>query len=62
MSVIHCEQNALLGDGNVRIWKDYCAMAEQKLVTTFSSIRRSDVVIHNLNAVVDWQQISGYLV
>ncbi|KAF8397000.1 hypothetical protein HHK36_018638 [Tetracentron sinense] len=46
-------------DGNVRIWKDYTLKGKQELVTAFSSVQghRPGVV----NAVVDWQQQSGYL-
>ena len=50
------------GDGNIRIWKDYASKDEQKLVTAFSSIQGYKPGIRSLNAVVDWQQQSGYLV
>ncbi|KAM6550470.1 hypothetical protein CsatB_000278 [Cannabis sativa] len=48
-------------DGNIRIWKDYASKDEQKLVTAFSSIQGYKPGIRSLNAVVDWQQQSGYL-
>lgn len=51
-----------LGDGNIRIWKDYTSKGEQKLVTAFSSIQGHKPGVRSLNAVVDWQQQSGYLV
>ncbi|GAV80856.1 WD40 domain-containing protein [Cephalotus follicularis] len=48
-------------DGNVRIWKDYSVRGEQKLLTAFSSIQGHKPGVRSLNAVVDWQQQSGYL-
>ncbi|EXB42394.1 Regulatory-associated protein of TOR 1 [Morus notabilis] len=48
-------------DGNIRIWKDYTSKGEQKLVTAFSSIQGHKPGVRSLNAVVDWQQQSGYL-
>ncbi|OVA17236.1 WD40 repeat [Macleaya cordata] len=48
-------------DGNVRIWKDYMSRGKQKLVTAFSSIQGQRPGMRSLNAVVDWQQQSGYL-
>lgn len=52
----------VLGDGSVRIWKDYSTKGEQKLVTAFSSITGHIPGGRSVNAVVDWQQQSGYLV
>jgi regulator-associated protein of mTOR len=49
-------------DGSVRIWKDYATKGRQKLVTGFSSIQGQKPGASGLNAVVDWQQQSGYLV
>ncbi|MFS7976679.1 putative transcription factor WD40-like family [Helianthus anomalus] len=46
-------------DGNVRVWKDYTIKCKQKLVTAFSSIH--GVTVRSVNAVVDWQQQSGYM-
>ncbi|KAK6943403.1 Raptor, N-terminal CASPase-like domain [Dillenia turbinata] len=51
----------LLGDGNIRVWKDYSLRGKQKLVTAFSSIQGHKPGIRSVNAVVDWQQQSGYL-
>lgn len=51
-----------VGDGSVRIWKDYATKGRQKLVTGFSSIQGQKPGASGLNAVVDWQQQSGYLV
>ncbi|KAB1224581.1 Regulatory-associated protein of TOR 1 [Morella rubra] len=52
---------AASGDGNIRIWKDYNRKNKQKLVTAFSSIQGHKPGVRSLNAVVDWQQQSGYL-
>lgn len=49
------------GDGNVRVWKDYTIKAKQKLVTAFSSVQGHRPGVRGMNAVVDWQQQSGYL-
>ncbi|WCJ27948.1 Regulatory-associated protein of TOR 1 [Euphorbia peplus] len=49
------------GDGNIRIWKDYTKKGKQKLVTAFSSVQGHKPGVRSLNAVVDWQQQSGYL-
>jgi hypothetical protein len=49
-------------DGNIRIWKDYNVKNKQKRVTAFSSIQGHKPGVRSLNAVVDWQQQSGYLV
>lgn len=51
-----------VGNGNIRIWKDYSVKDSQKLVTAFSSIQGHKPGLRHLNAVVDWQQQSGYLV
>ncbi|KAK8364796.1 hypothetical protein V6Z12_A02G006100 [Gossypium hirsutum] len=48
-------------DGNIRIWKDYTLRGKQKHVTAFSSIQGHKPGVRSLNAVVDWQQQSGYL-
>ncbi|XP_052174043.1 regulatory-associated protein of TOR 1-like [Diospyros lotus] len=48
-------------DGNVRIWKDYTSKDKQKLVTAFSSVQGHRPVVRKVNAIVDWQQQSGYL-
>lgn len=48
-------------NGNIRIWKDYHQKDKQKLVTAFSSIQGHKPGVRCLNAVVDWQQQSGYL-
>ncbi|KAL7248660.1 hypothetical protein ACSBR2_003411 [Camellia fascicularis] len=48
-------------DGNVRIWKDYALKGKQKLVTAFSSIQGHRPGVQSVNAIVDWQQQSGYL-
>ncbi|XP_019058409.1 PREDICTED: regulatory-associated protein of TOR 1-like isoform X3 [Tarenaya hassleriana] len=48
-------------DGSIRIWRDYMTKGKQKLVTAFSSIQGHKPSTRGLNAVVDWQQQSGYL-
>ncbi|KAJ6845017.1 regulatory-associated protein of TOR 2 isoform X1 [Iris pallida] len=48
-------------DGNVRIWKDYTKKGKQKLVTAFYSTTGQRPGVRSINAVVDWQQQSGYL-
>ncbi|XP_010256971.1 PREDICTED: regulatory-associated protein of TOR 1 [Nelumbo nucifera] len=48
-------------DGNIRIWKGYTVKGKQKLVTAFSSIQGHRPGVRSVNAVVDWQQQSGYL-
>ncbi|XP_008799843.2 regulatory-associated protein of TOR 1-like isoform X2 [Phoenix dactylifera] len=48
-------------DGNVRVWKDYTLKGKQKLVTAFSSVQGHRPGVRSMNAVVDWQQQSGYL-
>ncbi|XP_020595936.1 regulatory-associated protein of TOR 2-like [Phalaenopsis equestris] len=48
-------------EGNIRIWRDYSLKGKQKLVTAFSSIQSLRPGIRASNAVVDWQQQSGYL-
>ncbi|KAF8397161.1 hypothetical protein HHK36_016068 [Tetracentron sinense] len=48
-------------DGNVRIWKDYTLKGKQKLVTAFSSVQGHRPGVRSVNAIVDWQQQSGYL-
>ncbi|XP_008792190.2 regulatory-associated protein of TOR 1 [Phoenix dactylifera] len=48
-------------DGNVRVWKDYTIKGKQKLVTAFSSVQGHKSGVRSMNAVVDWQQQSGYL-
>ncbi|XP_044508868.1 regulatory-associated protein of TOR 1-like isoform X2 [Mangifera indica] len=48
-------------NGNIRIWKDYTIKDSQKLVTAFSAIQGHKPGVRYLNAVVDWQQQSGYL-
>lgn len=52
----------IAGDGNVRVWKDYTLKGKQKLVTAFSSVQGHRPGVRSMNAVVDWQQQSGYLV
>ncbi|KAL0375416.1 UNVERIFIED_CONTAM: Regulatory-associated protein of TOR 1 [Sesamum radiatum] len=58
------DENLLLvasNDGNIRIWKDYTSKGQQKLVSAFASIQGHRPGVRSVNAVVDWQQQSGYL-
>ncbi|KAL6987934.1 Regulatory-associated protein of TOR 1, partial [Sarracenia purpurea var. burkii] len=48
-------------NGSVRIWKDYALKGKQRLVTAFSSIQGHRPGVRSVNAIVDWQQQSGYL-
>ncbi|CAL9769463.1 unnamed protein product [Musa acuminata subsp. burmannicoides] len=48
-------------DGNVRFWKNYTVKGKQKLITAFSSVQGHRGAARGTNAVVDWQQQSGYL-
>ncbi|KAM7463906.1 hypothetical protein LguiA_032027 [Lonicera macranthoides] len=48
-------------DGSVRIWKDYSLKGKQRLVTAFSSVQGHRPGVRSVNAVVDWQQQSGYM-
>ncbi|PKU65192.1 regulatory-associated protein of TOR 1 isoform X1 [Dendrobium catenatum] len=48
-------------EGNIRVWKNYTLKDRQKLVTAFSSIQSHRAGVLASNAVVDWQQQSGYL-
>ncbi|PHT96601.1 Regulatory-associated protein of TOR 2 [Capsicum chinense] len=48
-------------DGNIRIWRDYTVRGRQRLVSGFSSIQGQRLGVRSVNAVVDWQQQSGYL-
>ncbi|CAN6715434.1 unnamed protein product [Malus baccata var. baccata] len=41
--------------------KKICFLGQQKLVTAFSSIQGHKPGVRSLNAVVDWEQQSGYL-
>ncbi|WJX65760.1 Regulatory-associated protein of TOR, variant 2 [Trifolium repens] len=52
---------AASSDGNIRVWKDYSLRGKQKLATAFSSIHGHKPGVRSWNAVVDWQQQSGYL-
>lgn len=49
-----------VGDGNVRIWRNYTQKGGQKLVTAFSSVQGHRAA--GRSVVIDWQQQSGYLV
>ncbi|XP_068634561.1 regulatory-associated protein of TOR 1-like isoform X2 [Aristolochia californica] len=48
-------------DGSIRVWKDYTLRGNQQLVTAFSSLQGHRHGVRGVNAVVDWQQQSGYL-
>jgi regulator-associated protein of mTOR len=48
-------------DGSIRVWKDYSIKGKQRLVTAFSSVQGHRPGVRSINAVVDWQQQSGYM-
>lgn len=60
MSFVLCLHDT--GDGGIRIWKDYSVKSQQTLVTAFYSIPGHRPGVPSMNAVVDWQQQSGFLV
>lgn len=48
-------------DGSVRVWKDYTQKDKQRLVTAWQTVQGHRPGVRSMNAVVDWQQLSGYL-
>lgn len=48
-------------DGSVRVWKDYTQKNKQQLVTAWQTVQGHRPGVRNANAVVDWQQMTGYL-
>ena len=51
-----------LGDGCVRIWKDYTQKGTQHLVTGWQTVQGHKPGVRSMNAVMDWQQFRGFLV
>ncbi|XP_057866862.1 regulatory-associated protein of TOR 1 isoform X1 [Cryptomeria japonica] len=48
-------------DGSVRVWKDYTQRDRQKLATAWQATQGHRPGARSVNAVVDWQQLTGYL-
>eukprot|EP01018_Ginkgo_biloba_P027833 Gb_27558 [translate_table: standard] len=48
-------------DGSVRIWKDYAQKDKQRLATALQTTQGHRPGARSVNAVVDWQQLRGYL-
>ncbi|KAJ7559940.1 hypothetical protein O6H91_04G107500 [Diphasiastrum complanatum] len=48
-------------DGNVRVWKDYTQKDKQRLATAWQTIHGHRPGARGVGAVVDWQQLTGYL-
>uniref|UniRef100_A0A0D6QVD8 Raptor N-terminal CASPase-like domain-containing protein n=1 Tax=Araucaria cunninghamii TaxID=56994 RepID=A0A0D6QVD8_ARACU len=48
-------------DGSVRVWKDYTQREKQRLATAWQATQGHKPGARSVNAVVDWQQLAGYL-
>ncbi|KAH9309836.1 hypothetical protein KI387_037747, partial [Taxus chinensis] len=48
-------------DGCVRVWKDYTQQDKQRLATAWQATQGHRPGARSVNAVVDWQQLTGYL-
>lgn len=48
-------------DGSVRVWKDYTQRDRQRLATAWQTTQGHRPGARSVNAVVDWQQLTGYL-
>lgn len=48
-------------DGSVRVWKDYTQRDKQKLATAWQTTQGHRPGARSVNAVVDWQQLTGFL-
>eukprot|EP00249_Psilotum_nudum_P023321 c28829_g1_i1 orf=818-4927(+) len=48
-------------DGSVRVWKDYTQWNKQRLATAWQSVQGHRSGAGSIHAVVDWQQITGFL-
>jgi regulator-associated protein of mTOR len=49
-------------DGVVRVWRDYAEKDNQRLATAWQTVQGHRPGVRSINAVVDWQQLTGYLV
>ncbi|XP_024514847.1 regulatory-associated protein of TOR 2 [Selaginella moellendorffii] len=52
---------AASSDGSVRVWRDYLVKGEQQLATAWQAIQGHRPGARGINAVVEWQQSTGYL-
>lgn len=50
------------GDGSVRVWKYYTQQDRHKIATTWKTTQGHRSGARSVNVVVDWQQLTGYLV
>ncbi|CAM6047767.1 unnamed protein product, partial [Sphagnum compactum] len=48
-------------DGVVRVWRDYAEKDNQRLATAWQTVQGHRPGVRSINAVVDWQQMTGYL-
>eukprot|EP00252_Welwitschia_mirabilis_P005146 TRINITY_DN15582_c0_g2_i1.p1 TRINITY_DN15582_c0_g2~~TRINITY_DN15582_c0_g2_i1.p1 ORF type:complete len:1293 (+),score=268.23 TRINITY_DN15582_c0_g2_i1:213-3881(+) len=48
-------------DGSVRVWKDYTDCDKQRLATAWQTIQGHRPGARGVNAVIDWQQSTGFL-
>eukprot|EP01018_Ginkgo_biloba_P000291 Gb_09312 [translate_table: standard] len=48
-------------DGSVRVWKDYTQRDKRRLATAWQTTQGHRPGARSVNAVVDWQQLTGYL-
>jgi hypothetical protein len=60
--IIRLLQFTYVGDGCVRVWKDYTQKNAQNLVTAWQTVQGHKPGVRSMNAVVDWQQFRGFLV
>jgi hypothetical protein len=49
------------GDGSVRVWKDYTQKDKHRLATSWQAVQGHRPGVRGISAVVDWQQMTGYL-
>eukprot|EP00246_Nothoceros_aenigmaticus_P010872 TRINITY_DN2780_c0_g1_i3.p1 TRINITY_DN2780_c0_g1~~TRINITY_DN2780_c0_g1_i3.p1 ORF type:complete len:984 (+),score=169.84 TRINITY_DN2780_c0_g1_i3:2-2953(+) len=49
-------------DGSVRVWKDFMRKDKQQMATAWQAVQGHRPGARSINAVVDWQQSTGYLV
>ena len=48
--------------GVVRVWKDYTQQDRHKIATTWKATQGHISGAWSVNVLVDWQQLTGYLV
>ncbi|XP_024383773.1 regulatory-associated protein of TOR 1 isoform X3 [Physcomitrium patens] len=48
-------------DGSVRVWKDYTQKDKHRLATSWQAVQGHRPGARGVSAVVDWQQMTGYL-